>query len=124
MVSSDLEGANKKNYKQVLRADDPGDEEGLKQPDPTDFVTLQRGSAIEFEENVTVYLFNAKKPSEQFLSEGTYVLQVVVGGWPYIANPKPFRKKWRHKGYLWVDGITSEPMAFTIGKNRSLVNCK
>lgn len=123
MVSSDLAASNSKKYEQDLRYDDPGASNGLEQPVFSDFAILKRGEVIEFEEPVSIYLFNEKRSSERFLAEGTHVLQVDVGSWPYVVDPLSFRKKWRDKGYLWFEGLTSEPMPFIIEKDRQLTKC-
>jgi hypothetical protein len=124
MVSSDLAAATNKKYEQDLRYDDPSASSGLDSPLFSDFTILKPGEAIEFEEPVSVYLFNEKRSAQRLLREGTHLLQVDVGSWPYIADPASFRKKWRNKGYLWFEGITSQPMTFTIEKDRPLINCR
>lgn len=123
MVSADLLAATNKRYEQDLRYDDPGASSGFDSPLLGDFTILKPGELIEFEEPVSVYLFNEKSRAEQFLKEGSHLLQVDVGSWPYVANPTSFRRKWKHKGYLWFEGITSEPMWFTIEKDRPLTKC-
>ena len=57
------------------------------------------------------------------LRPGNYFLQVEVVTWPYLDKPRPFRNKWKDTGYLWSEGITSQPMPFTIEKNRPIVSC-
>jgi hypothetical protein len=123
IVSADLPAATNKRYEQDLRYDDPGTTSGFDLPLLADFRILKPGELIEFEEPVSVYLFNEKRRAEQFLSEGSHLLQVDVGTWPYIANPISFRRKWQDKGYLWFEGTTSEPMWFTIKKDRPLTKC-
>jgi len=123
MVSRDLMAASAKHYEEEQRYDEPGADIGLDSPVLADFMVLKTGEAFEVEEAVSIYLFNAKHRAERFLSEGTHFLQVDVGSWPYITNPAPFRKAWRNKGYLWFEGITSDPMPFTIEKDRSIVKC-
>ena len=123
MVSGDLAAAKNKQYEQDLRYDDPGAGAGLESPFFSDFTILKTGEVIEFEQPVSVYLFDAKRGAEQFLREGTHFLQVDVASWPYIADPAPFRRNWKDKGYLWFEGITSEPMPFTINKDRQIIQC-
>jgi hypothetical protein len=124
MVSRDLTAASKKEYEQDLRYDDPGANTGLDSPLFSDFAIVEPGKPLEFEEPVSVYLFNEKRQAERFLNEGLHFLQVDVGSWPYVADPTFFRKKWSDKGYLWFEGITSEPMPFTIEKDRPVVKCE
>lgn len=123
MVSANQADAERKRYKEVLRYDDPGSHIGFEEPQLSDFTILHPNEFLEFTERVSVHLYNASKPSEQFLSEGTYLLQVDVGSWPYIVEPRPFLNRWKDTGYLWADGIISDPMPFTIEKNRPLTKC-
>lgn len=124
MVSRDLEAASKKQYERDLRDDNPGANTGLDSPLFSDFKIVKPEEVVEFEEPVSVYLFNQKRKAEQFLKEGSHLLQVDVGSWPYIMDPAPFRREWRAKGYLWFEGITSEPMPFTIEKDRPIIKCR
>lgn len=123
MVSRDLRAVAAQQYEQEQRYDDPGADIGLASPIYSDFTIIKPGAVFEFEESVSLYLFNAKRSAERFLSEGTHFLQVDLGSWPYIADPATFRKKWRDKGYLWFEGITSGPMRFTIEKDRPIIKC-
>ena len=124
MVSINLAAASKKQYEQDLRYDDPTASSGLDSPLFSDFTIVKPGELVEFEEPVSVYLFNEKRKAERFLNEGIHFLQVDVGSWPYIADPTAFRKKWSDKGYLWFEGLTSDPMPFTIEKDRPVVKCR
>ena len=124
MVSINLAAASKKQYEQDLRYDDPTASSGLDSPLFSDFTIVKPGELVEFEEPVSVYLFNEKRKAERFLNEGIHFLQVDVGSWPYVADPTPFRKKWSDKGYLWFEGLTSDPMPFTIEKDRPVVKCR
>jgi hypothetical protein len=124
MVSGNLAAVANKKYEQDLKYDDPGATAGLDSPLFPNFTILKPGEVIEFEESVSVYLFNEKRPAELLLREGTHLLQVDVGTWPYIAEPSPFRRDWRDKGYLWFEGLTSDPMPFTIEKDRPIVKCR
>ena len=90
----------------------------------SDFTIIKPGELVEFEEPVSVYLFNEKRKAERFLNEGIHFLQVDVGSWPYVADPTSFRRKWSDKGYLWFEGLTSDPMPFTIEKDRPVVKCR
>ena len=123
MVSGDLTAATNKKYEQDLRYDDPSASIGLTSPVFSDFTILKPGELIEFEEPVSLYLFNEDHRTERFLNEGSHLLQVDIGSWPYIADPAAFRKRWQDKGYLWVEGVTSEPMPFTIEKDRPVMKC-
>ena len=123
MVSRDLTAASAKHYEQEQRSDDPGADIGLDSPNLSDFRILKPGQVFEFEEPVSVYLFNAQRSAERFLGEGTHFIQVDVGTWPYIADPAGFRKKWRDQGYLWYQGLTSQAMPFTIDKTRTITRC-
>ena len=124
MVSGDRAAAAKKEYEQDLRYDDPGASNGLDSPLISDFTIIGPGELVEFDEPVSVYLFNEKRKGERFLNEGIHFLQVDVGSWPYVADPAGFRKKWSDKGHLWFEGIISEPMPFTIEKGRPISKCR
>jgi|GEM_PF-3300554 len=124
MVSGNLAGAATKRYEQEQRFDDPGAVTGFDTPTLSNFTMLEPGEGINFEESVSVYLFKAKRRTEQFLRKGTHFLQVDVASGPYIADPAPFRSDWSEKGYLWFEGIISEPMAFTISNDRQITQCR
>ncbi len=123
MVSSDLSAAFAQKYEEELRYDDPSPDIGLESHVFSGFRVLKSGEVFEVEERASLYLSNGKRNSERFLLQGTHFLQVDVGTWPYVADPKPFRKKWRDKGYLWYEGLTSVPMPFKIDPNRPITKC-
>lgn len=123
MVSADASDADRKQYEQDLRSDDPGAQIGLRPPVLSEFTIVEPGAALEFERTVSVYLFNAARPTEQFLKPGSHLLQVQVGAWPYIAKPESYRQQWKEQGYLFSEGLTSVPMPFTVEKNNPVVKC-
>jgi len=123
MVSADASRADRKQYEHDLRSDDPGAQIGLSPPVLADFTIVEPGAALEFERTVSIYLFNAARPTEQFLKPGSHLLQVEVGGWPYIAKPEFYRQQWKDQGYLFSAGLTSEPKPFTVEKDNPIVKC-
>ena len=62
-------------------------------------------------------LYDGTKDSKDFLHPGNYFLQLKVTTWYYLVPPEMYREKWRDKGYLWSQNMTSLPMAFTVNKN-------
>lgn len=104
----------------------PGD--GFDTPDLSRFVVLRQGEVYESEERISIPTHLVSMPRarpfpEINLSGGTHLLQVVVGTWPYVADPKPLRKEWKGKGFLWTDGLLSEPMPFKLDKDEPITNC-
>jgi hypothetical protein len=123
MVSANASGADQKQYEQDLRYDDPGAQIGLKAPAIFDFTVVDPGAAIDVERTVSLYLFNPARPAERFLKPGSHLLQIAVGAWPYIAKPEIYRQQWKEQGYLFSEGLTSLPMAFTVEKDNPVVKC-
>lgn len=130
MVSRNLDDAAAKKYALSIRYSDfdvgPGD--GFYTPDLSRFVLLRQGEVYEFEQSVSfptrsVSVPGAKPFPEIDISDGTHLLQIVVGTWPYVADPKPNRKEWKGKGLLWTKSLLSEPMPFTVDKNEPITKC-
>jgi hypothetical protein len=130
MVSRNLDDAAAKKYEMSIRYSDfdvgPGD--GFYPPHLSRFVVLRQGEVYESEESISIptSLFSdprAKPFPEIGISEGTHLLEIVVGTWPYIADPKPNRKDWKGKGLLWTKSLLSEPMPFTVDKNEPITKC-
>jgi len=80
------------------------------------FVTLKPGETYGFDAGVgsfKVYSDEGKLPAGR-LGRGTHYLQVKVSTWSYLKDPVPFRRKWMSHGLLWYEGLTSQPMPFTV----------
>jgi hypothetical protein len=87
-------------------------------PDESQFVILKWGDS-HAENHAFIIPSGHKK-----LSPGNYVLQLGVLTWHYArASNIEWRNKWRDKGYLWTNSVTSIPMPFTIQKQASLEKC-
>lgn len=104
MVSRNLDDAAAKKYALSIRYSDfdvgPGD--GFYTPDLSRFVLLRQGEVYESEESISFPTRLVSEPGarpfpEIDISEGTHLLQIVVGTWPYVADPKPIRKEWKGK---------------------------
>jgi hypothetical protein len=97
---------------------------GLHPEEPVDdssFVTLKPGESHSLEKNLDLHI--GKVGSRQHPSVGEHFLQIRVATWyyqPFLADE--LRHKWRQKGFLWSDAITSLPMPFAVEK-RSLTPC-
>jgi hypothetical protein len=126
VVSRDLRAAAAKQYETYIRYEIFGSNEpgfGLDLPTISDFMILTPGESYEFEDNVSVLTNNVTPPAEGYLHPGTHFLQIGVGTWPYIADSKPYRKKWKGKGYLWSQGLISLPLPFIVEKNPLISPC-
>jgi hypothetical protein len=119
MVSSSAHAASARKYIIESR----GDMWGMFPFQPKDlsnFAILEPGEVYELNDERQSFFVSDESPgTRSYLRSGNYFLQVEVVTWPYLNKPGPFRKMWKDKGYLWFEGITSQPMPFTIEKNRS-----
>lgn len=88
-------------------------------PDESQFVILKAG-----ESHAADHAFSILTEDKR-LSSGNYVLQLGVLTWYYArASNIEWRKKWRDRGYLWTDAVTSQPMSFSIDKRPAVVECR
>src|SRR6266850_3236482 len=121
MVSTSERAAAARKYIMESR----GDMWGMFPFRPTDlsnFAILGSGEVYELDdERESFFVSDDPANPHRRLRPGNYFLQVEVGTWPYLDQPRPFRKTWRDKGYLWSEGIISQPMPFTIEKNRPVI---
>lgn len=131
MVSRNLDDVAAKKYALSLRYTDfdVGPEGGFYPPtDLSRFVVLRQGEVYESEESISVPTLLVSVPGAKpfprtGIGEGAHLLQIVVGTWPYIADPEPIQEEWKRKGFLWTDGLLSEPMPFTVDKNEPITKC-
>jgi hypothetical protein len=87
-------------------------------PDESQFVILEAGDSRA--EN---HAFSVPGGGKK-LSPGNYVLQLSVLTWHYAnASNIEWREKWRQKGHLWTNSVTSQPMSFTVYKNPVVTGC-
>ncbi len=88
-------------------------------PDISQFVTLKAGESYSSDHEFRVL------GSDKKLEPGGYVLQFSVETWHYpAASNIAWREKWRDKGYLWTNFLTSRPMPFVIDKHPEFVQCR
>ena len=74
-----------------------------------DFIILRKGESHEAESELTIVLSVDWKTR---VREGDYVLQVKTLTWfDSVKVAQRLRERWQELGYLWSDGVTSEPMA-------------
>lgn len=58
------------------------------------------------------------------VKSGNHVLQVEVITWQETNEmAKELRSRWLRYGLLWCEPVTSEPVAFTVSRNRNVVDC-
>jgi hypothetical protein len=116
LVSRSFENAIKKKYESIvhiLGGVDPADSV----PDESSFILLKPGQSYSLKQ--TVRLHNRKS-----MRAGHHVLQMVVNNWPYFrASNIEWRERFRNRGYLWTDSITSVPMPFMLAKKATIVEC-
>jgi hypothetical protein len=125
LVSRSLHEGKAKRYVNVGRAD--LFEHSLNSPDISNFVVVQPGEAYEFQSEqtrVSLFIDAGDKRSKGDLRPGAYFLQVEVVTWSYMADPMPFREKWKEHGVLWSQGLTSQPMPFIVERNRPISKCR
>ena len=89
---------------------------------------LRQGEVYEFEESISIPTRVVSDPRARPFPEinlrgGTHLLQIAVGTWPYVADPEPIQREWKGKGFLWTDGLLSEPMPFTVDKDEPITKC-
>lgn len=126
MVSRDLKAAASKRYESDGRFEYFDGAHFLADPsDLSNFIVLKPGEAYSFDDNIGSFSIydGAKEPPKGYLITGTHYLQLEVGTWSYFADPNPFQQKWKDQGFLWTEGLTSQPMPFTIEKERPTVKC-
>jgi hypothetical protein len=115
-VSRTFENAIKNKYQftvESLSGFDPADSV----PDESNFAVLKPSETYSLEQ--VVRLYNRKS-----MGTGHRVLQMVVPNWPYFMSSNiEWRDRWRNRGYLWTDPLTSVPMPFMLAKKATIVEC-
>lgn len=116
-VSRTFENAIKKKYQftvERLSGFDPADSV----PEESNFVVLKSGETYSLEEVVRLY-------NRRSMGTGPRVLQMVVPNWRYFTSSNiEWRDRWRNRGYLWTDPLTSVPMPFMLAKKAAIVECR
>jgi len=95
-------------------------------PNPTSdsFITLEPGQSFSTQAAVNLSLYDGNKDTEEELHPGRHFLQIFVYTWYFIAPPDKYPDQWwKTKGYLWSQGIRSNPMALVIEKHPNLIAC-
>jgi len=126
LVSRSLSAATSKKYEQTIRSDQWGFYFAVDPSDMSNLVIIQPGEAYDLETGqtrVSLHVSEKMPESKGNLLPGNYFLQVEVATWTYIEDPSRFKKAWSDKAYLWSEGLTSQPMPFTVEQNRPIVKC-
>lgn len=90
------------------------------------FVKLAPGASFERELMTGVGVAeNSASPSENTVSPGTHILQLIVSTWyqsPKLADK--LRQQWQREGLLWSQPLYSVPLKLTIEKPRTISPCR
>lgn len=119
MVSRSLKAAASNKYEYDLNSHfitvENMRKAGFRDGDPEEgaFITLRPGESYSLETDYGVYIYDRTKTSEG-LRPGNHFLLLRVATWYYYYDPAPYAEKWRSKGYLWSQNMTSQPMPFTV----------
>jgi hypothetical protein len=94
---------------------------------PTDcFVTIPAGNSYEADGDVRVFAVRgdvADVPGA--VKSGEHALRLVVPTWEESGKlAQELTSRWRSNGRLWSEPLTSDPLAFTVDKERKVVECK
>lgn len=126
LVSRSFKAGIGKKYEQEIRADLFADSFPVNPSDMSDFVVIRPGEIYDLQSHqtrVSLYVNEGKQQSDDNLRPGGYFLQVEVATWTYLGDAVQFREKWKANGLLWSEGLTSQPMPFTIEQNRPIEKC-
>lgn len=87
-------------------------------PDDRLLVTLKPGETHEVDNDVHVFVFDGSKRSADFLRPGHYFLQITVPTWWFSRESADrLAERWRDRGFLWTQDLTSLPMPIDIEKS-------
>jgi len=84
-----------------------------RRPEEADFVTLKPGESYSVEAEYGMETTEAARRGRR-AHRGKRFIQLRVATWYFYVDPEEYRQKWRNKGYLWSQNVTSQPMAFTL----------
>jgi len=89
------------------------------------FVTIAAGSSYETEGEQRVFAVRGDvKDIPGAVKSGEHVLQLVIPTWDESGKlGQEVANRWRSHGSLWYRPLTSEPLTFTIDKERKVVEC-
>ena len=125
MVSRDPKAAAARQYETTGRYDMfDGAFFNVDPSDMSNFIILKQGEVYEKTQGVGSFWVTAETPPPAgYLNPVTHFLQLRVSTWSYFADAKPFEKRWKNKGVLWLEIMTSLPMPFKVEKDPSLPLC-
>jgi hypothetical protein len=126
LISRSLTALASKKYEQVIRSDQWGLYFAVDPSDMSNLVIIQPGEGFDLETGqtrVSLHVRKGRRESKGNLPPGSYFLQVEVATWTYLQDPTTYKKTWSEKGYLWSEGLTSEPMSFVVEQNRPIEKC-
>ena len=89
------------------------------------FITIAAGSSYEVDGDVRVFAVRGDvKDVPGAIKSGEHALQLVVPTWSESGKlAQELATRWRAHGSLWSKPLTSEPLTFTIDKDRKVVAC-
>jgi len=89
------------------------------------FIVLPPGASYEVEGIAGIFVVRGDaREITGAVKSGDHVLQVEVITWHESDEmAKNLRARWRRYGTVWYEPITSEPMPFTVEKQRKIVDC-
>jgi hypothetical protein len=126
-VSRDLEAVTAKRH-EIDRHHDSfglGEYFSVDPSDMSNFVTLKPGEDYSLETGVgSLWVAEGAPPPKGYLIAGTHYLQLKIVTWTYFADPAPFSSKWSDHGFLWTEGLVSQPVAFTVEVDKRSPECR
>jgi hypothetical protein len=101
--------------------------EKIEAPNPTGvFVTLPPGASYETRQVVSLPVARSGEGRVNVsIGAGAHVLSVAASTW-YESRKlsEELRARWRARGFLWVDPVVSNAVAFGVEKERATVACR
>src|SRR5689334_15153206 len=126
MVSRTLEDATEKKYEIEVPRLVGLEAAGMtldSAPDESQFIILKPREVYSLDRTFNFQILG--DADSRSFRVGQNVLQIVVLTWYYPrASNVEWRDRWRAKGYLWSDPLTSTGMPFTVEMKPTLVNCR
>jgi hypothetical protein len=93
---------------------------------PTDcFIIIPAGKSYEADGDVRVFAVRGDAADiPGAVKSGEHALRLVIPTWDESAKlAQELTSRWRSHGSLWSKALTSEPLTFTIDKERKVVDC-
>jgi hypothetical protein len=126
-VSRDLEAAAAKRYEVERRYDSfgLGDYFDVDPSDMSNFIILKPGEDYSLDTGVgSFWVADGAPPLKGYLNAGTHYLELKVVTWTYFTGPAPLSRKWADKGLLWIEGLSSPPIPFTVEVDHQSPECR